>query len=63
MGGERKCLEDFGGETSKRSLERVGVKLKVLLKRILKKENGIMWNGFIWLWKDVGIGLCSTLFA
>ena len=48
-GGEVKCMQGFGGETRGDHMEYVGISETMIRKSTLKKQNGKVWIGFIWI--------------
>ena len=48
-GGNERCIQGFGGRNLKERdhLEDLSVDMRVILKRILKKEDGVVWNRLI----------------
>jgi hypothetical protein len=58
QGGNQKCIQKFGGEKMKRKdhSEGLGVCARIILERILKKEGGRVWTGFIWFRRETSGG-------
>jgi len=62
-GGEMKCIQSFGGETEeKRSLgRRKHVDGRMNLQWILKKWDGSVWTGLIWLRIWQVVSFCDNI--
>jgi len=42
-GEKKRCIEDFGGETTETTCKDLGIDGRIILIWILKKYNGLIW--------------------
>jgi hypothetical protein len=58
-GGEETCVQGFDGENvqERRHLEDLVIVGRIMLQRIVKKQEGRTWSGFIWPMIGTGGGL------
>ena len=54
-GGEERRIQGFGGETSGNS-EDPGVDGRIILRRIFRKWDVVVWTGSMWLMIGTGSG-------
>jgi hypothetical protein len=48
-GGEKECIEDFGGKARRDHYEDLDVGGRIILKWILERQDEMVWTGLIWL--------------